>query len=195
MLQRIEPSLLYRTQALPGGIGQKRAFQSLLGVGGIGALKDDKDVVGIGGHNGFQAQVLQQGAVLVGHIDAAQVGQHLAQQKVRAALHFTAGAGGAHTENGGLRAVLTGHRLIDFLADLLAVLDIPLRASGELGADLQHAQIVGKILNVKISNRDVGLLQGILHVHIGRGVAAGQDKIGLGREKHFKVWLFDGTQV
>ena len=91
--------------------------------------------------------------------------------------------------------VLPGDGGVHQLPDRLAVQGILFRAAGELGADVQHLEIVVKGLNVKIGGGNSGLGEGVLQLQIGRRIAAGQNQIGLDRQQQLQIGLLDGAQI
>ena len=159
-------------------MGQQCGLQRPLSVRLIRSLKDRKDIRRVRRQNGFQTQVLQQGAA-VRDIDTSQVRQHFSQYIVCAALDLAAYSGGPDAQHAGRGAILTGYGGLRLSSHIGTVCRVPLGMAGKPRTDFQHVQIIVKGLNIKISRRDPGLGKGLPQLQVRLGIAACQDQIRL----------------
>ena len=186
MLERVEAPVLNGLELAPGRVGQQRALQRGHGVRGVAALEHGEDIVRLCLDYGLEAQILKQGGVRVRHVHAAEPGEHLAEHVAFAALDLAAHAGGAYDKHGRRAAVCTGHGGVYLFLDVEAVSGVVFPVPGELGADVQHVQIVVKALNVKIRNGYTGRFEHVLQLEVSACVHACQYEVRLGGEQGFE---------
>ena len=187
--------VLYGGQGVPRRVGGQRRIQCLLGGGLVAALEHHKDVVGVIGDDPLQAQVFQQAGVAVRNVHGAQVGQDLAQHGTLAVLHLAAGAGRAQQQYGGGGPVHLLLGLVHLGLHVQAVGLVVLGLAGDLGADVQHLQVVGEAVDAEVEHRHPQLLQAGQQLHVGGGVAAGNDQVGLGGNQFLQVGLHQAAQI
>ena len=111
-----------------------------------------------------------------------------------------AGGGGADEQHTlGLLALQGSGRgglgLLHLLLHLHAVGLIQICPAGDIGAGLQHPQIVLKAVDVEIQHLQPGALQRFLQLHLVFGVGAGDDQIGLQAEEGLGADFLIAAQI